>query len=525
MQVVAFRKRLKIVISREVINIMSEILAYGAHAFLFNADTPELGGYYGYPCNKMLFDSVLRNNSNCAIHSRIYCGDILPYNLCDQICEVKRSGNITSTTKAVEKNMYITLITELAQSIKEQFNTISTPGLPMLLAKHNIYCIVLTSLPYSTRELIDESTKSLTGYIGVFELDLGNPLHVILFLESLIDHGFLKQNTLYIKEEYGQDDEIVPDWVRDNPIIDVNIINHEDFYVQVPMLIFPSKLSVRGERFRNIMMIKGKEDHYQKIASGLLNNEGGDFQYTINGKLSYGKITVPKEKLIEYALNFEHVGDGKSKAKLFNDLLGITKENWRYLAAQLENGMADGKLCNVRRTDYGIQYHIDIPVKGLNGVSKTVRTAWITKDNAVNSLTTVYIADEKYQQNIKVEEPLIVNNPELNNFWETLYNFAHNEAVKASKKVIPTPMYITGYSEPVMEGMCGTATVVIKDARKGFAKWLKNNKIGYLSYKGGWEVFAAIHDQSYEKATAYAETFERILRQNGVECYSKSILD
>ncbi|MPN39269.1 hypothetical protein SDC9_186797 [bioreactor metagenome] len=54
---------------------MSEVLKYGTHAFLFNADTPELGGYYGYPCNKTLFDSVLRNNSISPIYSKIYSGD------------------------------------------------------------------------------------------------------------------------------------------------------------------------------------------------------------------------------------------------------------------------------------------------------------------------------------------------------------------------------------------------------------------------------------------------------------------
>jgi len=187
--------------------------------------------------------------------------------------------------------------------------------------------------------------------------------------------------------------------------------------------------------------------------------------------------------------------------------------------------LADGKLCNVRRTDYGIQYHIDIPVKGLNGVSKTVRTAWITRDNTTISLTTVYIADEKYQQNIEGEEPPIINSPDQNDFWETLYNLAHNEAVKASNRVVPTPMYITGYTEPVMDGLCGLAYIVVKDARKGFAKWLKSKNIGYQCYKGGWEVFAATRDQSFEKAKAYAETFEKILRQNGVECYSVSRLD
>lgn len=505
---------------------MSEVLECGAHAFLFNADAPEFGGYYGYPCDKALFDSVLRNSADYMIYSRIFCGDMLLYRLCDQTSEVKKAGNVTSMKKHVDEDMYITLITELAQSIKEQFNTVSEPDLPRLLATHNIYCIVLTSLSYSTRTLIDESIKGFIGYIGAFELDMGNALHIMVFLKSLIYEGFLKQNTLYIEEEHGQDDdEIVPDWACDNPMVKVNIINREDFYTQVPALIFPSELSVRGERFRSIMLIKGKEDHYQKIASGLLSNEDSDFQFTINGKFTYDKIIVPKEKLTEYALNLEHSGDGKPKAKLFNDLLGITKENWRYLAAQIENGLTDGKLCKVRKTDYGIQYHIDIPIKGLNGLSKTVRTAWITKDNATISLTTVYIADEKYQQDIEGEEPLIVNNHDFNEFWETLYTFANNEAVKASNRVIPTPMYIDGYSEPIMEGTYGFASVVIKDARKGFAKWLKNKKIGYLCYKGGWEIFAENQDHSYEKAKMYAETFEKILRQNGVECYSKSRLD
>jgi len=321
---------------------MSEVLKYGVHALLFNADTPELGGYYGYPCNKTIFDSVLKNNSIYPIYSRIYSGDILLHSLCDQISEVKKTGDTTSTSYTVERNMYITLFTELAQSIKERFNTISTKDLPMLIAKHNIYSIVLTNLSYSARELIDDSLRKLIGYIGVFELDMGNPLHVILFLELLINYGFLQQNKLYLEEEYDQDDEIVPDWAQDNPMVEVNIISHEDYHLQAPPLKFSAELSARGERFRNIMMIKGKEDHYQKIASGLLNNEDEDFQYTVNGKLSYEKITVPKEKLTEYALNFEHSGDGKSKAKLFNNLLGITKKIGDILRLNLKMGWLMG---------------------------------------------------------------------------------------------------------------------------------------------------------------------------------------
>jgi hypothetical protein len=504
---------------------MAENSENRTHVFLFDADTPEFGGCYGYPCNKALFTSVLENESNKLVHSRIYSGDILLHNLCTEISEVRKTGDSSSTTYIVDNSLYITLVTELAQTIKEVSNTVKVQDLCMLLAKHNVYCIVLTNLADSVRDLVDISMQNQIGYVGAFEIDKGNPLHIILFIESLISHGFLKQDTLYLEKEPYLDDEILPDWARETPMLKVKIINHESFQQQAPPLIFPSVLSARGERFRNIMKIKGKEDHYQKIASELLHNQNNDFHYTVNGKLLYSNIIVPKEKLTEYALNFEHSGDGKSKAKVFNDLLGITKENWRYLAAQLENGLADGKLCNVRRTDYGIQYHIDIPVKGLNGVSKTVRTAWITRNNTTISLVTVYIVDEKYQQNIEGEEPPIVNSPDQNDFWETLYNLAHNEAVKASNRVIPTPMYITDYTEPVMDGLCGFAYIVIKDARKGFAKWLKSKNIGYRCYKGGWEIFAETDDQSFERARAYAETFEKILQQNGVECYSVSGLD
>lgn len=503
---------------------MSKNIEFGAHVFLFNSDTPELGGYYGYPCNKALFDSVLKENAAYPIYSRIFCGDMLLHNLCKRIKEVKQSGDRASTMYTVDMDLYTTVITELAHSIKERYNTISIPDLPMLLGRHNIYCIVLTNLPYASRGHVDESVKELKGYIGVFELDMGNPLHIELFIRNLIQIGFLNANILFLEEGYDLEENFAPDWTKDNPMVEVKFISYEEYQLQVPPLVFLSKVSKRGEIFLNIMTVKGKKDHYQKIASGLKDSKG-DFQFTVNGKLSFNNVKVPKEKLTEYALNFEHKGDGKSKAKLFRDLLGITRDNWRYLAAQLENGLADGVLNNVRRTNYGIQYHIDIPVKGLNGVSKTVRTAWITLDNTTISLTTAYIADKKYQHNIEGEAPFIVNNTKPEQFWEELYNFACKEAMRVANEVIPTPMYISGYPEPIMSGKCGFAYVVVKDARKGFAKWLKNNKIGHQAYKGGWEISAGTHDQSFEKAKAYVETFEKILRQNGVECYSTSRFD
>lgn len=373
---------------------------------------------------------------------------------------------------------------------------------------------------------VDESIKGFKGYIGAFELDKGNPLHFSLFIDSLIEHGFINQNRFYVQENFGMDnEEIAPDWVRDNAMLEVKIISADEFQTRAPKLVFDSELSIHGKRFQDIMAIKGKADHYQKVAFGLLHSEDGDFQYTVNDTLSFNRINVPKEKLTEYSLNLEHEGSGRSKAELFKKLLGITKDDWRYLAAQLENGLPNGELCKVRKTQYGIQYYIDIPIKGLNGKSKTVRTAWITKNNVDVSLTTAYILDKKKQQGIEGEKPLVIACAENSNFWQLLYNSAHDEAIKESTKAIPTPMYVSGYTEPIMDGMCGFASVIVKDARKGFAKWLKNNKIGYHHYNGGWGICAPLFGQSYEKAKAYAETFAKILRQNGIDCYFESRLD
>ncbi len=503
---------------------MEESQKYGVHAFLFNADTPELGWYYGYLCNKALFDAVFEYNSVYQIFSRIYSGDILLHNLCKQISEVERVNNKTSTTYSVDQNSYLTLLTELSQSLEERTNTFTIKNLPFEIGTHNIYCIVLANLSYSTRMLIDASVKKLNGYMGMVELDMKNPLHVILFIDQMINHGYLKGTTLFLEEDLSDYEEIIPDWAKDNSQINAKIITYNDFRTQAPPLIIPSELSSRGERFRKIITLKGNADHYQKIAEALLENESTFFHYTVNGKMSYDKVTVPEDKLTKYALNFEHQKGGKEKARQFKELLGIEAKNWRYLAAQIENGLVDGELCNVRKTEFGVQYHIDIPIIGLNGVSKTVRTAWITKEDDENQLTTLYVVKQKEQQNILGTEPNLVKLLDPNIFWKTLYNLAHTEAEKATNNYIVTPMYIVGYP-PILEGSCGFAWIVVKDARNGFAKWLKDNNLGSKCNKDGRKIYAPNFDQSYEKAKLYAEVFEKVLKQNGVECYSVSKLD
>jgi hypothetical protein len=232
---------------------------------------------------------------------------------------------------------------------------------------------------------------------------------------------------------------------------------------------------------------------------------------------------VPKEKLAGYSLNLNHE-TGKHKAKVFRDLLGIEAVNWRYLAQQLVNGLAKAKVYRVRKTTYGIQYYLYIPVLGLNGKSKTVLSSWIIEENCSPRLTSAYIADTDKQLSQEGKDPLILpDNLRGKERWAKLFELANSTGQAAVKEAIPTPMFIKGYP-PVLEGSCGDAYVTIPDARKGFARWLRDNGIGSRNTSGRL-IYVHTDDQSIDKAEAYAKSFAKVLQVNGVKCSVETYLD
>lgn len=98
---------------------MSTVSENGVYVYLFNADA--IGGEYVYNCNKMMFDTIVESDF---VWSRIYSGDVLLLELCQQISEIKRKENVTSITKNIDQELYITLVTELVNSIKDRYNTL-----------------------------------------------------------------------------------------------------------------------------------------------------------------------------------------------------------------------------------------------------------------------------------------------------------------------------------------------------------------------------------------------------------------
>jgi hypothetical protein len=86
---------------------------------------------------------------------------------------------------------------------------------------------------------------------------------------------------------------------------------------------------------------------------------------------------IDLRKLTEYALNSEHE-DGKHKAHLFRELLGIGLENMDVLIDAIKHAAATCDAVLAKRDRYGERYVVDFSFAGPIR-SVTVRTAWILR--------------------------------------------------------------------------------------------------------------------------------------------------
>jgi hypothetical protein len=99
---------------------------------------------------------------------------------------------------------------------------------------------------------------------------------------------------------------------------------------------------------------------------------------------------IDSRKVTDYSLNPEH-DDGKHKARLFQELLGVSLANAQLLLDALEEAAIRGEATVGKQDKYGQRFVLDFELTGPTG-SATVRSAWIirTSEN-VPRLVTCYI--------------------------------------------------------------------------------------------------------------------------------------
>jgi hypothetical protein len=108
----------------------------------------------------------------------------------------------------------------------------------------------------------------------------------------------------------------------------------------------------------------------------------------------------------------------------------------------------------------------------------------------------------------------------------SLFNSADLSGKVAAGECVPAPMVVQGYeSEPVMDGVCGFAWVVIKPATTAFARWLKRTGRARANYGGGLAVWVMGYNQSMTRKEAYARAFARVLSDAGIRAYAQSRMD
>lgn len=101
---------------------------------------------------------------------------------------------------------------------------------------------------------------------------------------------------------------------------------------------------------------------------------------------------VPKQKLVGYALNKNHPGDGRNKAIAFERALGYTVDNAGQLESAILKGLAEWKAKKRAATQYGQPFQVTMLLKGPNGKYAKVKTGWIIDhEGSGPRLTTLYV--------------------------------------------------------------------------------------------------------------------------------------
>lgn len=103
------------------------------------------------------------------------------------------------------------------------------------------------------------------------------------------------------------------------------------------------------------------------------------------------RVIIPKEKFTAYALNKEHP-KGKDKALVFESALGFVKDNADELIQVIREKVSLFEAIKAQPDKYGDRYKVYIDVKGPNGNTATVLTAWIVSKGETR-LTSAYVKD------------------------------------------------------------------------------------------------------------------------------------
>ena len=513
--------------------------------FLFDSDHSDAGDAYGREFDSSFLSALKAVDPNKETRSLVLRGDLLLDKSCYAPSHVSSrdwtqstpSGQSMSsgcTEMSRDNALFKLLAGDLCDAFEEQWRTLDLVKSPELLMRNTLACIFLPSFPSVYRSAIDDRLRQRPDYLGAVVLDLSNPLQREVTVDSLIRDSFIENGTVHMS--LGIEGDIEGDFHGADEFSEQGIVAvpWEKFEERSPSIPIPPTQSSRAIVTQRRLQNRRDLDVHQRIASQLSSlNMGQDSSREYDWDLKQlpnapGEVTVQARKVTDYLLNPSHK-EGRSKAKFFEQELGITANDWRFLYAQLVDALGKASFEDVQLDERGIRFNAHLAIQGRNGRRATVKTGWIvrSKEEASGwvvrpkeraSLVTAYPGPKGTVSQDSAQSPPVVS-PEVKGArrWEAIFKLAKQAGELAATECVPTPMKISG-GELVMDGQCGYAYVVVPDARKGFARWLKTSRRGKHHSGSGMAFYAETDGQSADRATAYAEAFAKVLRRNGIEC-------
>lgn len=493
---------------------------------LFAADHPDLAeGNYASPCEQQLLEALANNDGSVTYPIRVLRGDLLPHFLASRVVAVDipvrdaaKKSYAHSRTEKVDTRSFATIVGDLCDSFQDGPTTANLVELVGLLGRTNIFCLTLNPLSTHAIRFLDGYLSRFSPYLGAVSLDAGNPLHIELFSNKLLDCVWIENNVIHASR-WDTDEGVYEFGMNPEPRFRVVEVPWYEFQNTAPPRPKLASPTARGAVSAQRLHAATTPSHFERVAGQLTFHaleSSSKFPVELEIVLpAEEQMFIPVAKLIDYALNDQH-DTGKHKAKLFSDVMAIGKDEWRFLAYQIRNGLERARLEKIEATEYGIQYRAQMEVVGLNSRIATLETRWIIRKDEPAQLSTVFVADKAKQRGGIAEPPpwvpVTVRGDER---WNAIFDLASKAGELAAKHCVPMPMKIEGYPV-IMEGPCGGAYVRL-GGRSAFSRWLRKSNRASKAYGGGIAIRTQTDSQSVERAKAYCDAFGRVLWLNGID--------
>jgi hypothetical protein len=507
-------------------------------AFFFDEDHPALDMVFGPQCASFIINAIENNSDMPAL--RLLRGSLLHTRYCYDLAEIRLStpdantigisASASGQTLKPDTDHLLTIICDLAETMKASGSSLTEDELQNVLARKNIWVVVAQGLSDKHRPAIERSLSEFGPYLGWVKVDWSNPVHMDLFANSLFKDMFVDKNGLCKLSEWpegtedreGEEAMIQEYGSRSTP----SLLDHQEFEKRAPKLLVMGQPNDRS--MLSVHRISGDEPNHRTKVGESLSQENfkavGGFRTFSTAKPDDGiEFVVPEEKLTKYLLNLDHPRGG-AKAQFFQDTLEIVSGDWRYLADQFCQAARKSEFYRLNVTEYGVIHGALVRVTGRNGRQAVVETGWQFEGAGPGKFVTAYPGDESL---IDTLEPVIDRVPEpsypVPACWKKIHEIAHSCGMQRGESKTPTPMVLEEWGT-VWEGKCGFGWVFLPNARAPFAKWALKSNIGYAS-RSGVHISSKLSTQSIEKNLAYAEGYAEVLKANGIECRAESRLD